>query len=98
METNHTPGPWAANSDGSAIKAGKITVADCIPDHPGDRAPREQFLPNARLVAAAPELLEVLNGFVLNWRHMNDDHFTGPRDKLLALAEAAIAKATRGQI
>lgn len=48
-------------------------------------------LKRERIVRA--ELLTALNGFVLNWRHLNDDHFTGPRDKLIALARAAIAKA-----
>jgi hypothetical protein len=68
MSAKHTPGPWVSNSDGSAIKAGKKIVADCIPEHPADRVAREQFLPNARLIAAAPEMLAALQLLLKDFR------------------------------
>lgn len=46
--------------------------------------------------AAAPQLLECLNAVVQNWKILNDEHFSGPSDKLLALSLLAIAKA-RGE-
>lgn len=77
MDAKHTPGPWAVY-DGPRDRAeltvctversGQIlTVADCrqltIP-------PRQQEA-NARLIAAAPELLEACDnagGMLANWR------------------------------
>ena len=53
--TMHTPGPWTAGNDGYIYSAGDI-VADstfgCLPQIEGDH--------NARLIAAAPDLLEAL--------------------------------------
>ena len=50
---NHTPGPWIARMNCDVI-AGERLVADCMTGWlKEDRA-------NARLVAAAPEMLEVL--------------------------------------
>lgn len=45
---NHTPGPWKI--DGAEITDGKIAIALC-----------SSTQANARLIAAAPELLEVLS-------------------------------------
>lgn len=60
VDAKHTPGPWISNSDGSAIKAGKKTVADCISDNPSNRPSRDEILANASLIAAAPYLLAAL--------------------------------------
>ena len=50
---NHTPGPWKARMN-CDIMAGERLVADCMTGWlRDDRA-------NARLVAAAPEMLDVL--------------------------------------
>ncbi len=60
-ETAHTPGPWHA--DGSAlgniyIEAGKLDLAVMMDNRRGENAPA---FPNARLMAAAPTLLEACN-------------------------------------
>ena len=50
---NHTPGPWIARMN-CDVMAGERLVADCMTGWlRDDRA-------NARLIAAAPEMLEVL--------------------------------------
>ena len=90
--SKHTPGPWAANkptqSNGRAeVYAGPMLVAQAFNwmlDAEGD----EQCWADARLIAAAPELLEALAAasVALSIGH----------NALIALdkARAAIAKAT----
>jgi hypothetical protein len=58
MSTQHTPGPWKTNGDPYVSTAdGKRSIAFCDTRHGHeDRA-------NARLIAAAPELLEALKVF-----------------------------------
>lgn len=53
----------------------------------------ESRIPNALLLAAAPDLLAALQGFVLNEKQINDPQFEGVQERLMALARAAIAKA-----
>lgn len=88
MTTKHTPGPWHL----SAAK-------DCIwhQDHgrictPPNHAQVWNWEQNARLIAAAPDLLEALAN-IINESAMSDriesDYY--------AAALAAIAKATGGQ-
>ena len=51
---NHTPGPWIAWRVDCDVMAGERLVADCMTGRlREDKA-------NARLIAAAPEMLEVL--------------------------------------
>jgi len=50
---------------------------------------------NARLIAAAPELLEALEAVIPDLEHYVATHGPGP-DKRLAIARAAIAKAKGG--
>lgn len=55
----HTPGPWVAgikDGDVERICAGGVCVAEVLPT---DCTP-EEFEANARLIAAAPDLLEAL--------------------------------------
>lgn len=80
--TQHTPGPWTTNRDGGVHQAGGESL--CIVTRYGG----VQFPLDARLIAAAPELLESLIAAVEAY----DDH-----DDLgawVAKARAAIAKAT----
>lgn len=83
--TSHTPGPW---------KTGFIMNGDrwVGPEYDQPKVcriedERDEFHANARLVAAAPDLLEACR-LLLSSAH---DHQTG-----IAEAEAAIAKATGG--
>src|SRR3990167_8067760 len=78
--TQHTPGPW--NVDGAEITDGKEPLALCCSTEA-----------NARLIAAAPELLEALEACVeyigAQWA---DDPENRPN--ALRMAEAATAKVT----
>lgn len=96
-EPKHTPGPWSVRKndhscvsgprmsiDGSGRKIGTFTVASCL----GYKDEREA---NARLIAAAPELLKALQAC--------DRVFGAPNPDPLAAfatiekARAAISKA-----
>ena len=96
--SKHTPGPWSAN--------GKANEADYVVRDQNGHALASVFLPtnvleaeaNARLIAAAPDLLEALQGIVAA------DFESVPRTavyravKLLQdEARAAIAKAEGGE-
>lgn len=53
--TPWTPGPWSLEYDGALVMGGQVVGRAPHPDF----AP-EQRLPNARLIAAAPEMAELL--------------------------------------
>ena len=87
----HTPGPW--------------TILPNTPHFVRAMHPAEGMQPvatvyhfdgelaaNARLIAAAPELLEALEAVLPDLEHYVATHGPGP-DKRLAAARAAIAKA-----
>jgi len=87
----HTPGPWA--------------ILPNTPHFVRAMHPAEGMQPvatvyhfngelaaNARLIAAAPELLEALEAVLPDLEHYVATHGPGP-DKRLAIARAAIAKA-----
>ena len=107
----HTPGPWglAQYAKGAALPIPFIehkTIAVFSDGaRQGDVAYMQhglwgddQALANARLIAAAPELLEALQELVAEWdaRHAAEDHRSGyTLDTAgIAMARAAIAKAT----
>jgi hypothetical protein len=59
----HTPGPWSASGQGCAYVLGgnpSFVVADCNADRPH----RAEDFANARLIAAAPDLLAALEACV----------------------------------
>lgn len=86
MTTNHTPGPWAV--DNLTVRWGGYFVADC--DGKGDIARQGECQANARLIAAAPDLLDALvalSGALQTYVNGTEDW---PE---LMQARAAIAKA-----
>lgn len=93
-EAKHTPGPWATDEDDHDapyqninIEAGKHhTICTVWIDDAPVRDFNAEQQANARLIAAAPELLE----FVKEWlgRQGTDENY------MVAKARAAIAKAT----
>ena len=88
----HTPGPWDVEPKGSrhfVDGADGLTVAYI--DRAGVRE-RIEIEANARLIAAAPTLLEALEAVLPDLEHYVATHGPGP-DKRLAIARAAIAKA-----
>lgn len=67
--TKHTPGPWTLGNGEVRIRTEKneqgrsILVAECYTTGNAGRYPKyEERKANARLIAAAPELLEALKG------------------------------------
>ncbi len=64
----HTPGPWKASPVsgivGSLISCERGNVAAVMPQGTPQRFDIEQTVANARLIAAAPELLEALKRIV----------------------------------
>ena len=106
--TQHTPGPWAIGRDGynpDKIYADQDTVAavfglplhSTIGDVRGDNR-WAQGLANARLIAAAPDLLAALQRVVDRATHAKPDscgqEMRAIRAALVDEARAAIAKAT----
>ena len=102
MSSKHTPGPWSAYVDRST----KTIAVDIGPDPHGGRPcivdwtgfdgcdlPLNQRIANARLIAAAPDLLEALKD-MLNAE--NTYPYGGMSESEIAAiqkARAAIAKA-----
>ena len=95
----HTPGPWAVSQDalwfaeGPSVRTPARHIARMWGDTPEDQA-------NARLIAAAPELLEALRAIVEgpNNSHLADDqlaHVLRVNLHTIAIARAAIVKATK---
>ena len=86
--SKHTPGPWSSNHLTSAplkkwslkVKKGRRVIAE---------VPCQDYTTwtNARLIAAAPDLLEALRAAVADW----DEEVS--RGRWLDTARAAIAKA-----
>jgi hypothetical protein len=94
METTHTPGPWTYKDDFELVVVPKNDPqAEAICEITGN--PSEQFA-NARLIAAAPDLLKALQKIVqegYNRFEKGDlDNFTGA---VIETAEQAIQKATQ---
>lgn len=97
--TKHTPGPWALDDESIYAPGGEgwKQVAE-IPNwrtNPGEVLTPEDNA-NARLIAAAPDMLEALQALA-NWGpfqngYAPDDAFS----KIQSMTRAAIAKATGG--
>ena len=91
MEAKHTPGPWSYRDDSgycAQIDGSNGAVICCFDQDPHDA--------DARLITAAPELLEALkdaiNRIKSSLKLLNcDDEFI---DREIAKARSAIAKAT----
>lgn len=89
MNTKHTPGPWEIRpssnpKNGTAWRDIVSTGCEFSPSYVG-----ESLEQDARLIAAAPDLLAALEAFVARAKQLNGID-TGP----VAQASAAIAKAT----
>ena len=87
MKNTHTPGPWSAAADGTQWKISTLAFANDQTDGPDNvgPVPLKGTLENARLIAAAPDLLDALQAVC--------DAY-GDRDTLLiAQCKAALAKA-----
>ena len=97
---SHTPGPWFAH-DFSGVSEGDVEASDfsvscTTPDHitvaimgKGLRNKKEEWEANARLIAAAPELLEALEFLVEHVEYyIGDKEFRPLENALFAIAKA----------
>ena len=90
--SKYTPGPWEARGLSVFLpNETALAVATCVPHRPEAQA-------NARLIAAAPELLEALQAVQIHLEHCGwGDSFNRERAEdagLPNMITAAIAKAT----
>lgn len=95
MGTKHTPGPWIQHDKASMAILGKngFLVANCGGHFDSRRESGElekEHQANARLIAAAPELLEALTAMV-------ETHYWDQEFPAFKQARAAIHKATGEQ-
>jgi len=91
--TQHTPGPWSYHYERTINRhivrsgfAGERNI--CVTYGAG--ATSYECAANARLIAAAPELLEALEGLL----NLEPPLLSAKEKKAYAIARAAIAKAT----
>jgi hypothetical protein len=84
MSTQHTPGPWS-DRNGRIFQTDReeLTIANVGRAFDGDYSPA-----NARLIAAAPDLLEALKDALCALECCGKDYPAASK------AQAAIAKAT----
>lgn len=90
--TGHTPGPWRAK--GAEVYCGRLRV--CSQVNAADASLNiggsvERSHANARLIAAAPDLLEALEGVIPYLEEDPDDE--GDYNERIRTVRAAIAKA-----
>jgi len=92
----HTPGPWRidpikAHANGNRrIMAEQCTTVAVVPEH---------LAADARLIAAAPDLLEALQEVCARLLYRGVSTNAGRPDRTaLEIARAAIAKATGGEV
>lgn len=104
-----TPGPWevvenpdsgggdtAISNSASIYSDDETYVADVYRGYVGSEiVTHDQQLANARLIAAAPELLEALRGMMAEYEALHAEHDLGECQATVD-ARAAIAKATGG--
>ncbi|MDO9402079.1 MAG: hypothetical protein Q7T46_11630 [Polaromonas sp.] len=89
MSAAHTPGPWSQDKYGGVVThSGRMLVAEGVAL--GGRS-TEETRANARLIAAAPELLEALNNILVG---MEASGGWEGDDELFNAGVAAYKKAT----
>lgn len=93
-KTAHTPGPWALEAN--EVRAGDNLIADVMGGEGTrfiDDKDNTECLANARLIAAAPELLEACE-IALTFLESHSARALWPKSESVAALSAAIAKAT----
>jgi len=93
MTAQHTPGPWRLTT----LPEGRWV--EVYGGHPEDDVAQAVGVPNARLIAAAPELLEALERIsaIGEWLDDDQDVFAACYRTWVIEARAAIAKAKGGR-
>lgn len=98
MNAKHTPGPWE-NFGLNIVGPGGVVIARLVWDQSGEGTGAHEIAPNARLIAAAPELLRVLQEIrdgaaILGDADSIDPTVATALRELVAFAERAIEAAT----
>ena len=100
MEIKHTPGPWRISNDWITDSSSLESIAKIVGKDGPDCRMTDHDLANARLIAAAPALLEACKNIVA-W--LNDVGKTNKSrrgrvpSRLLDAIETAIALAEKGE-
>lgn len=93
----HTPGPWVVwenPSGGAEVEAAGVSIADVKSRGGVPHPTQEHCLANARLIAAAPDMLEALNAlFGAELERCMSLDGKPDQTEAVARARAAIAKA-----
>ena len=99
--SNHTPGPWVVGTPGPngcfTIGTTRGLMTAMISHSINEKDQADTAIANAALIAAAPEMLAVLEMFIKNWRGSDVDWFTQCYE-IERLAESAITKAKGGSV
>ena len=79
MTTKHTPGPWVVLGDKKTVRTQRrnrpesdVVICDCGLNIAGPVS-FEEVMANARLIAAAPELLAAADEVIAAWVYLEDD-------------------------
>lgn len=102
-ETTHTPGSWLSEQEGSNTYAmadgmliAVVIAVDPHPTNPGEFIEGPITRANARLIAAAPELLEALKAALQCFDEMKGRKPAFVEDSI-AMGKEAITRATGAQ-
>ena len=90
MSAKHTPGPWKIDYGYNRIIN---FIGPCVPDQYAGSSWLQVTEANARLIAAAPDLLDALKGML----EVFGDEFGMGDSSVCDDARAAISKATRSE-
>jgi len=102
MKAKHTPGPWYYVPDFSAIVIYRRGAASPIPVADFGKVTLPETNANARLIAAAPDLLAAAKAAASCYRTFrnvpkSEQAWTAADDEALEALFAAVAKATGGE-
>lgn len=95
MTTTHTPGPWSLSDEDSSLLSGAdgAYIAQVFSRTNCDIGSlRSNYAADARLIAAAPDMLKALQLVASIWS--SDQTTNVAPDSPLAIVRAAIARAT----
>jgi hypothetical protein len=94
MSAKHTKGPWSVRcnyfSRWEILYSGGVLAGISKHDDPASPPPVNETEANARLIAAAPELLEALTEVIADLQFSEVEQHAN----LVTMARAALAKAT----
>ncbi len=98
MDAKHTPGPWSYYTEpqpnGCPIVGARGLMVAMLAHTINQPEQRDIALANARLIAAAPMLLEALQNIVASLSEHDDEGMIEHAEQMIA-ARAAIATATQ---